>query len=91
MSVKGFPWFEVIISVGLALLLYELSELRADLRSMNSALRTDIRATNLRIDELTETVAQVRAVQAQHSVKLDQLLGVAPPVETAVLAHSVTK
>ncbi len=57
----------------------------------STALRGDIRATNARIDVLTETVAQVREIQAQHSVKLDQLLAAEPTVDPEVLAQSVTE
>ena len=64
----------------------------------SNSLRGDIDATNLRIDVLTETVAQMREVQAQHSVKLDQQgrilerLAEREPVQeaTATLAHSAT-
>ena len=69
MGLNRIPWFEIILTAGLAFLLYEFSEFRTDLRRIDDRLRA------------------VEQVQAQHSIKLDQLLAAELPVE--VLARSV--
>ena len=60
------------------------------LSSLSSLIIANMTETNKRLESLDARLRTVEQVQAQHSVKLDQLLGVAQPVETEILAESVS-
>ena len=73
----------VLILAVAALIVQQLS-------SLNSLIIANMAETNRRLESLDARLRTVEQVQAQHSVKLDQLLGAAQPVETEFLAQSVS-